>query len=160
MSVQVLVDRSGRLARITYRDVGLSAIREELASVMAREVRVTREGDEQAYIPASGFNLGATVSRPKPGTGRMPAVILVGGLGRQDRDETLYGVPVFGYLAGALADAGYLVVRYDKRGVGQSGGRVEHAGIEEYAEDVLGIVSWLRTQKRRRSQPDRGADPR
>ena len=147
MSVQVLVDRSGRLARITYRDVGLSAIREELASVMAREVRVTREGDVQAYVPASGFNLGATVSRPRTAAGRMPAVILVGGLGRQDRDETLYGVPVFGYLAGALADAGYLVVRYDKRGVGQSGGRVEHAGIDEYAGDVLGIVSWLRARK-------------
>jgi uncharacterized protein len=147
MSVQVLVDRSGRLARISYRDVGLSAIREELATVMAREVRVRRDGDEQAYIPASGFNIGATISRPKPATGRMPAVILVGGLGRQDRDETLYGVPVFGYLAGALADAGYLVVRYDKRGVGQSGGRVEHAGIAEYAEDVRGIVTWLKTRK-------------
>jgi len=147
MSVQVLVDGSGRLARITYRDVGLSAIREELATVMAREVRVSREGDEQAYIPASGFNIGATVSRPKPTAARMPAVILVGGLGRQDRDETLYGVPVFGYLAGALADAGYLVVRYDKRGVGQSGGRVEHAGIVEYADDVRGIVTWLRTRK-------------
>ena len=33
------------------------------------------------------------------------------------------------------------------RGVGQSGGRVEHAGIAEYAEDVRGIVTWLRTRK-------------
>ena len=32
---------------------------------------------------------------------------------------------------------GYLVVRYDKRGVGQSGGRVEHAGLAEYADDVV-----------------------
>ena len=147
MAVQVLVDRAGRLARVSYRDVGLSAIREELATVMAREVRVVREGDEQAYIPASGFNIGATLSRPKAATGRVPAVILIGGFGRQDRDETMYGVPVFGYLAGALADAGYLVVRYDKRGVGQSGGRVEHAGIAEYAEDVRGIVTWLRNRK-------------
>lgn len=147
MSVQVLVDKGGRLARVIYRDAALAAIREELASVMAREVRVVRDGDEQVYIPASGFNIGATLSKPKAVSGRMPAVVLVGSPGRQDRDETLYGVPVFGYLAGALADAGYAVVRYDKRGVGQSGGRVEHAGLEEYAQDTVAIVSWLRSRK-------------
>jgi pimeloyl-ACP methyl ester carboxylesterase len=153
MAVQVMVDRSGRLARVVYSDVALSAVREEFATVMAREVRVTRDGDEQLYIPASGFNIGATLSRPRTTTGRLPAVILVGGPGRQDRDETLYGVPVFGYLAGALADAGYLVVRYDKRGVGQSGGRTEHAGLEEYADDVVAIAAWLR--KRKDVDPDR-----
>ena len=33
--------------------------------------------------------------------------------------------PIFGQIAGALADAGFIVVRYDKRGIGQSGGRAE-----------------------------------
>ncbi len=42
---------------------------------------------------------------------------------------------------------GYLVVRYDKRGVGQSGGRIENAGLAEYAEDVIAIVTWLRKRK-------------
>ena len=147
MSVQVLVDRQGRLARVIYRDAGLAAIREEFATVMAREVRVTREGDEQAYINGSGFNIGATMSKPKGVTGRAPAIVLVGSPGRQDRDEALYGVPIFGHLAGALADAGYLVIRYDKRGVGQSGGRVEHAGLVEYAGDVQNIITWLRARK-------------
>ena len=98
----------------------------------------------QPVHSASGFSLGATITRPTAGTGRAPAVILVGGPGRQDRDETLYGVPIFGQIAGPLADAGYFVVRYDKRGVGQSGGRTENAGIAEYAEDVIAIVNWLR----------------
>jgi pimeloyl-ACP methyl ester carboxylesterase len=147
MSVQVLVDNKGRLARVVYRDAALAAIREEFANVMAREVRVPRPGDEEAFVPASGFSLGATVSRPQAGPGRLPAVILVGSAGRQDRDELLYGVPIFGYLAGALADAGYIVVRFDKRGVGQSGGRPEHAGLPEYANDVVGIVEWLRKRK-------------
>ena len=147
MSVQVLVDGKGRLARVVYRDAGFAAIREEFASVMAREVRVPRTGDEDAFIPASGFSLSATVSRPQGAQGRSPAVVLVGGAGRQDRDELLYSVPIFGYLAGALADAGYIVVRYDKRGVGQSGGRPEHAGLVEYANDVLAIVEWLRKRK-------------
>ena len=149
LSVIVWVDAGGRLARVEYRDSGMSAIREDFATVMAREVRVRNAGDEDAFIPASGFNLASTITKPSsaPASGRMPAVILVGGPGRQDRDETVYGVPLFGQLAGGLAEAGYFVVRYDKRGVGQSGGRPEHAGLEEYAEDVVGIVSWLRKRK-------------
>ena len=34
-----------------------------------------------------------------------------------------------GQIARALVDAGFLVVRYDKRGIGQSGGRAESATI-------------------------------
>ena len=56
-------------------------------------------------------------------------------------------MPVMGQLAGQLADAGYLVVRYDKRGVGQSGGRAESATLADYADDVLAVVQWLRKQK-------------
>jgi pimeloyl-ACP methyl ester carboxylesterase len=153
MSVQVLIDADGKLARVIYRDIAFAAIREEFATVMAREVRVRRPNDEDAFIPASGFSIGATLSRPDKAAARLPAVILAGSSGRQDRDETLYGVPIFGHLAGALADAGYLVVRYDKRGVGQSGGRVEHAGVLEYAEDLIGIVQWLR--RRKDVDPDR-----
>ncbi len=147
LAVTVQVDKAGQLARVAYRDLGFGAIREDLASVMTREVRVRHARDEDVFIPASGFNLAATVTKPAESTGRAPAVILVGGPGRQDRDEALYGLPIFGQLAGHLANAGYLVVRFDKRGVGQSGGRPEHAGLDEYAQDVAGIVEWLRERR-------------
>jgi len=147
MSVQVLVDANGRLARVIYRDLALAAIREEFATVMAREVKTHNLGDENAFVPASGFSLAATLTKPDKPTGKSPAVVLVGGPGRQDRDETMYGVSLFGQMAGRLAEAGYVVVRFDKRGVGQSGGRPEHAGLSEYAEDVVGIVTWLRKRK-------------
>jgi pimeloyl-ACP methyl ester carboxylesterase len=147
LAVIVQVDKEGRLARVAYRDLAFGAIREDLASVMTREVRVRHANDEDVFMPAAGFSLAATITKPASSTGRAPAVILVGGPGRQDRDETLYGVPIFGQLAGHLADAGYFVVRYDKRGVGQSGGRPEHAGLPEYAEDVAGIVEWLRRRR-------------
>ena len=64
MSVQVLVDGRDRLARVIYRDVVLSAIREEFATVMAREVNRAIPSDEQVFVPASGFSLGATVTKP------------------------------------------------------------------------------------------------
>lgn len=152
-TISVWIDERSRLARVEIPAASLLVIREDLANVLAREERIRNPGDESAFIGARGFSLGATVTVPQNATGRAPAVILVGGPGRQDRDETMYGVSIFGQLAGRLAEAGYLVVRYDKRGLGQSGGRTEHAGIPEYAEDVIAIVTWLR--KRDDVDPER-----
>ena len=79
--------------------------------------------------------------------------MLVAGSGAQDRDERVFNIPIFGQLAGALADAGFLVVRYDKRGVGRSGGRIESATLDHYADDVVNVIEWLR--KRRDVDPKR-----
>ena len=147
MSVQMLVDGNNRLARVIFRDLVLAAIRDDFATVMAREVKVRNPGDEDVFIASTGFSLAATTTKPATAAARMPAVVLVGGAGRQDRDETQYGVSIFGELAGRLADNGCLVVRFDKRGIGQSGGRPEHAGLQEYADDVLSIVDWLKRRK-------------
>ena len=54
---------------------------------------------------------------------------------------------MYGQLANALADAGFLVLRYDKRGVGQSGGRIETAGFAEYAEDLRAAVKFVADRK-------------
>jgi pimeloyl-ACP methyl ester carboxylesterase len=77
----------------------------------------------------------------------LPAVVLVGGSGPTDRDGLAVGIPILGQIAGALADAGYLVVRYDKRGIGQSGGRAESATLADYADDVRAAVKLLSDRK-------------
>ncbi len=147
---------TGRLIRYSIAAAGLDVVREDLTSVFTREVKEFRENDQTLLLPALGFNLGATISRPAGKTApgkkdknveRLPTVVLVGGSGNVDRDTIAYGVPVMGQLAGQLADAGYLVVRYDKRGVGQSGGRAESATLSDYADDVVSVVQWLRKQK-------------
>ena len=69
------------------------------------------------------------------------------GLGTDDRDEFVAGIPIFAQLATALADAGYLVVRYDERGTGQSGGRQESATIDEFAVDARAVVTYLLKRK-------------
>jgi dipeptidyl aminopeptidase/acylaminoacyl peptidase len=74
----------------------------------------------------------------------LPAVILVAEADAADRDGMIAGIPTLGQIAGALADAGFLVVRYDKRGAGQSGGRPESATLNDYAEDVRAVFRWLR----------------
>jgi pimeloyl-ACP methyl ester carboxylesterase len=151
--VKVSIDDRSRLARLDFPAESVVVIRDDIAGVMSREEKSRNPGDDDLFIPASGFSLGATITKPANASGRAPAVVLVGGPGRQPRDEEMYGMPIFGQLAGQLANAGYFVVRYDKRGLGQSGGRVEHAAIADYADDIVQIVMWLR--KRPDVDPDR-----
>ncbi len=147
---------TGRLVRYSIPAASIDVVREDITSVFTRSVREPRDNDEEEMIPAVGFSLAATISRPPGSTApddkakdvtRLPAVILVGGSGELDRDGVAFGVPILAQLAGALADAGYLVVRYDKRGVGQSGGRSESATLDDYAEDVRSVVRYLRKRK-------------
>jgi pimeloyl-ACP methyl ester carboxylesterase len=74
-------------------------------------------------------------------------VVLVGGSGSTDRDETVAGITVFGHVARDLMAAGFFVVRYDKRGVGRSGGRAETVTLSDYAEDARAVFEWLRKRK-------------
>ena len=105
--------------------------------------------DEQVRVPANGFSIAGDPrrNRPMPTAKPRPAVVLVGGSGPTDRDETIAGIPIFGQIANALADAGFYVLRYDKRGVGQSGGRPEAATLDDYAEDLRAAVRYLGGRK-------------
>jgi pimeloyl-ACP methyl ester carboxylesterase len=144
LNVEVWGDENGRLLRLSVPAQSLEVVREDIASVATRRVAIAREGDEQVQVRANGFSLAGTVSKPRGAAGtRLPAVVLVGGSGPTDRDETVAGIPIFGQLAGSLADAGFLVLRYDKRGVGQSGGRPESATLADYADDLRASVRYI-----------------
>ncbi len=144
MPAEMWVDARGRMARLVMPTASLVVIREDLAHVLAREERLIVEGDDDVFIGADGFMLGATFTKAPGIEGRAPAVILVSGPGPQDRDFVSHGIPLYSHLAQALSKAGYLVVRYDSRGVGRSGGRAESSRITEYEADVRSIVEWLR----------------
>lgn len=147
VALEVWGDENGRLLRVSIPSQALDFAREDIASVGARIVTMARPNDEDVRIPATGFSLAGTISKPVNATGPLPAVLLVGGSGLADRDETEFGIPIFGQLANALADAGFLVLRYDKRGTGQSGGRVEAATLADYAEDAKAAVKLLADRK-------------
>ena len=149
-TVELWADTDGRLLRFSVLAQGFDVVRRDIAAVTSRREPVSRPNDEQIQIPANGFSLVGTLSQPtsKPSPAhRFPAVVLLGGSVPTDRDETLAGIPIFGQLASALADAGYVVVRYDKRGIGQSGGRAESATLADYAEDAIAAVKFLEKRK-------------
>lgn len=145
--VDVGVDAAGRLARVAVPAAGILVLRSDLSNVMTRDVTFTNATDQSVFIPALGFTIAGTTTTPEQPTGPLPAVVFVGGVNASDRDETIAGVTIWGQLAGALAKAGFLVVRYDKRGIGQSGGRTESVTLQDYADDAVNVVKWVRKQK-------------
>ena len=148
LDADLWTDDTGRMIRFSLPAQSLEVVREDIAAVSARSVSISRPNDEPISIPGNGFLLAGTLSRPAQTTEpKLPAVILVGGSGPADRDGLAYGIPVLGQLAGALADAGSMVVRYDKRGIGQSGGRAESASLTDYAEDVRAAIKMLESRK-------------
>jgi uncharacterized protein len=147
VEITIWSDETGRMIRLSAPGQSLEVVREDIAAVSSRTVTISRPNDERVNIPSNGFSLAGTISKPVSAAGKLPAVVLVGASGPTDRDGLAFGVPILGEVAGALADAGFLVVRYDKRGIGQSGGRWESAGLLDYAEDVRVAIKMLERRK-------------
>jgi pimeloyl-ACP methyl ester carboxylesterase len=145
--MQLTSTEDGTLVRLSVPGEGLEVLREDVAASTSRTQIHSNPGDEAVIVPVTGFNLGVTLTRPKTGPARLPAVVLLAGAGANDRDGNLAGVPMLGQLAGALADTGILAVRYDRRGFGQSGGRSESATLSDYSDDARAVVRWLAERK-------------
>ena len=144
LSAAVTIDTGSRFARLDIPTAGLSVVRTDLSSVATRTQNARNPTDSDVTIPASGFTIAGTLTLPPaPGRLRHPAVVLVVGSGPVDRDASVAGIPIFSQLAGSLAAQGFIVLRYDKRGVGQSGGRTETATLQDYAEDLIAVVKWM-----------------
>ena len=148
-SLQVVVDQRSRFVRLEVPGARLAVIRSDVAGVATRLLTARNPTDVDVSIPGNGFNLAGTLTTPPAAAARMryPAVVLVPGSGPIDRDSTVAGVPIFAQLAGALAERGVIVLRYDKRGVGQSGGRTETATLQDFAEDLRAVVRWMEKRK-------------
>ena len=148
LDADLWTDDTGRMIRFSVPAQSLEVAREDIAAVSSRSVAISRPNDEQINIPSNGFSLAGTLSKPAQASAtRLPAVVLVGGSGPTDRDSLVFGIPILGQIAGLLADAGHIVVRYDKRGIGQSGGRAEAASLADYADDVRAVVTLLSNRK-------------
>jgi hypothetical protein len=87
---------------------------------------------------------GATITQPK-GSGPFPAVLLISGSGPQNRDEELFGHKPFAVLADDLTKRGYLVLRVDDRGVGQTTGDFKSPTSKEFAADAMAGLDYLKT---------------
>ncbi|MFV2006226.1 MAG: alpha/beta fold hydrolase [Longimicrobiales bacterium] len=93
----------------------------------------------------AGIELAGTLSVPA-GDGPYPAVVTITGSGPQDRDETILGHRPFAVIADHLTRQGIAVLRFDDRGVGESGGDFASATSLDFADDAQAAVGFLRSR--------------
>ncbi len=92
-----------------------------------------------------GAVLSGTLTVPSVRHGRVAAFIFVHGSGPENRNGPFPQNPTFLDLANALSNAGYAVLRYDKRGIGKSTGTpTEH--WRPLSDDVRAAIAFLRRQ--------------
>lgn len=96
--------------------------------------------------PDPGVAPVGTLSYPESGRD-FPAVVLVAGTGPHDRDDGMSLHKTLLVLADHLTRQGFAVLRYDKRGVGLTGGQ-RHPGstTDDYVTDALAAVRFLQMQ--------------
>lgn len=103
--------------------------------------------EEVVFVNRSAdVRLAGTLTLPKT-EGRFPAVLLITGSGAQDRNETIFHHQPFLVLADYLTRLGFVVLRFDDRGFGKSGGDYAKATTQDFAEDVLAGVEYLKSRK-------------
>ncbi len=103
--------------------------------------------EEVTYQNAKdSITLAGTLTMPRT-RGPFPAVLLITGSGAQDRDETVFGHRPFLVLADYLTRRGVAVLRADDRGVGGSKGNASQATSEDFANDVIAGVEYLKARK-------------
>lgn len=96
--------------------------------------------------PGTGVTLAGTLTLPK-GAGPFPGVLLIAGSGPQDRDASIASHRPFLLLADALTRRGIAVLRYDKRGIGQSTGNADAATTLDLAADAQAALAFLKSHK-------------
>lgn len=96
--------------------------------------------------PDPGVAPVGTLSYPASGA-PFPAIVLVAGSGPHTRDAGMSLHKTLVVLADHLTRQGFAVLRYDKRGVGLTGGAV-HPGstTDDYAADALAALHFLQRQ--------------
>jgi uncharacterized protein len=131
-----------------HANVFLPALNSLVAHVELDQAPVPYTVEEVTY-PSGGMVLAGTLTLP-PTDGRHPVVVLVSGSGPQDRDETFGGgiaIKSFKLLADALTRQGIAVLRYDERGIGQSGGDFASATTSDFADDAEAGIAYLLTRE-------------
>jgi len=112
---------------------------------VATFARQTFKVDSTIIIQNDSLQIGASLYMPAK-RGKCPAMVIVSGTNPQDRNGTMAGYPFFKQIATFLAAKGYAVLVMDDRGVGKSTGKYQYATTEDFANDALVAIKYLRAQ--------------
>jgi dienelactone hydrolase len=101
--------------------------------------------EEEVKFPnqQAGIKLVGTLTMPEKG-GNFPAVLLISGIGDQDRDLGIYGHKPFLVIADYLTRNGFAVLRFDDRNIDVPEAKKVIPTLEESASDVLAAIDFLK----------------
>lgn len=95
---------------------------------------------------SADVTLAGTLTLPN-GTGPFPVAVLLHGSAPLDRDAAMLGHKPFLVWADHLTKQGIAVLRYDKRSAGKSTGDYSTSNLEDFADDALAAIEYLKTRK-------------
>lgn len=101
---------------------------------------------EQVFIQGES-TIAATMTIPHDGQSPFPAIVLIGGTGGLDRDGNGTGFKsnLYKDLAEWLTTQGFATLRFDKRGIGKSGGDRNTVGLSGLVDDVATMIRYLKS---------------
>ena len=96
----------------------------------------------QATYPLSG-----TLTIPADSSPAFPAILIISGSGKGDRNGNLKKMKMNIYkdLADFLTLKGFVTLRYDKRGTSKSGGNFLETGLTDLIDDAVECIKFLRS---------------
>lgn len=97
------------------------------------------------YNEKDSVRLVGTLTYPRNKNGKFPAILLLSGTGPHDRDETMYNHKPFLVMADFFTRHGFMVLRYDERGVGESSGDFYQSDIFNLKDDAVAAIGYLKT---------------
>ncbi|HFK1764771.1 hydrolase [Bacillus wiedmannii] len=105
--------------------------------------------DEYEVVINSEFTLRGTITKPKA-DGKYAAVVIIAGSGEIDRDGMIVPLKlasnIYKDLAHVIARLGVVTLRFDKRGVGKSGGEFQKTGMWDLVSDIEATITYLKEQ--------------
>jgi pimeloyl-ACP methyl ester carboxylesterase len=94
------------------------------------------------FASADGSSIAGTLSFPSDGRAAVPAIVLIGSNGPLDRTEMVGATPVFDLYAQAFNAAGFAVLRYDTRGIGDSTTKTQATAVrrQNFVDDAAAAI--------------------
>lgn len=130
----------------TQQGHSLPLILKKAKEVAKEKVELPYFSEDFTYTnPKSGLKLAGTITRPFE-KGKYPAVVLLAGSGPMNRDSRVMKHTPMADIADDLTRQGIVVLRYDKRGVGQSEGDFGSATFKEFTQDASTMIEYLGSQ--------------
>lgn len=116
------------------------------AGVSARSNQAEEFEEVEIEIPNESIRLSGTLTLPS-GVGPHPCVVLLRGHLMEKRDAEALGFKFLETMAQQLAQKGIAVLRCDSRGTGKSTGNLAEATLEDFADDALAAVRFLKLRQ-------------